>query len=912
MSVWRTLIAAAVLMLLLPVVSLVVSGTGGSAGTQTLTDFLTPYSVSVGEVRDTISAVGRLEANRTVGLAFQTNGRVIEVLVRVGDTVQQGDVLARLDTTNQQIVFDQAMLLYEQAQILVQELRNSPTTAELTAAEAALTGAQGAYAAVTQSVSPEDIQAAELRYQQALQQVETLRQARANMTSDLPGQEYQLAEARIGAATMNAEVARLQLENLRNRNRGPAADAGAGVHLAQLQLQRVQMGARPEQIAVAQAAVERAVVRVTEAQIALNNATLTATMSGIVTRVNAQVGQPADLTGVAVEVSDLSQLWLSANVDEVDIDRVYIGLPAQVRVDALPDETFAAVSQQIALLPVVVNAVVNYPTRFRIESDDTRLRAGMTAEVRMVIDERQNVLIVPNEYITYVADRASVTRLLPNGQTQTVSVVVGLRGDTHAEIISGLRDGDQISNLPAVQTLSSSVITDGGGQSDSLLPVETTSVQQGDLSVTISATGKVGSAQQSVLAFETPAVVRDILVSVGQVVNAGDVLARIDTTDLNAARLNAQAALAEAQANYDSIIAPPREIDIQIAEAEVAAAQASLYAAGLTAPTTFDEQIAALQVQLASNALWQAQLTRDLTGGNSGMWVDGSGNASVIAGINNAQSDIAVSQANYDATLNRNANAGSLASASGRLEQAQVALDNLLRGPTAERRRRAEIDLENARLALQQAEERLRQAELRAPYAGVVAQINLAVGQSATRDRTLMLIDANRYFIDLTINESDIASIQTDQSVEVRLDTARERLLTGRVTTIGSTPIPAGTTASGAPTTSQRVTYNVRVQLDPSDMLVRPGMSATGSVVLDTLTNVLFVPTRFIRTDPNTFESLVTIPGSEPGSYEQIVVILGARNRDFTQITAGVQAGQAIVIPPEIPTAEDSGLALGF
>ncbi len=448
MSAIRTLAVALVLMLLVPVIGAVALNPGGAESQQSLTDVLTPYTVSIGDVRDTISAVGRLEANRTVSLNFQTTGRVTEVQARVGDRIQTGDVLARLDNTNTQLSFEQAMLAYEQAQIAVQELLNSPTTAELTSAEAALAGAQGAYAAVFQSVSPEDITASELRYQQALQQVESLRQVRAYMSGDRPQQDYQLADARVGAANFNAEIARLQLENLRIRNRGPAADAGAGVALARLQLERARLGARPEQLAIAQAAVQRAEVRVTEAQIALNYTTLTAPIDGVVTRIGVQVGQPADLTSTAFEISDLSRLWLSANVDEVDVDRVFIGLPAEVRMDALPGETFDATSQQIALLPVMVNGVVNYPTRFRVESSDERLRAGMTAEVRVVIDERSHVLSIPNEYIAFDGDRATVTVLSPSGELRPTHVVIGLRGDTQIEIISGLREGDQIVSVP--------------------------------------------------------------------------------------------------------------------------------------------------------------------------------------------------------------------------------------------------------------------------------------------------------------------------------------------------------------------------------------------------------------------------------------------------------------------------------
>jgi HlyD family secretion protein len=105
--------------------------------------------------------------------------------------------------------------------------------------------------------------------------------------------------------------------------------------------------------------------------------------------------------------------------------------------------------------------------------------------------------------------------------------------------------------------------------------------------------------------------VKELLVQEGQYVEKDAVLARLDAEDLEMSLRNAQIGLELQQLVYDALVAPPREVDVNVAEAVVDAAQASVNAAFDTRPDAADVEIARLQTDLARNALWQAQLQRD-------------------------------------------------------------------------------------------------------------------------------------------------------------------------------------------------------------------------------------------------------------------------------------------------------------
>ncbi|MCS7071102.1 MAG: hypothetical protein NZM00_06325, partial [Anaerolinea sp.] len=198
------------------------------------------YTVVRGDVDVTVSAVGRVEPSEVIRAAFTGAGRVIDVPVQVGDVVQPGDVLARLDDTLQAIAVSQRQVALELAQLQYERLLAGPDATQLAIAQANVDAARGAVQAAAGAVSSEQIRAAELQYQSAQQALRDAEQARATASGGQPEQYYQLLDARVGQASFNQEIARLQLEALRSG--GSAAQIGvaqARLNQAEAELARL-------------------------------------------------------------------------------------------------------------------------------------------------------------------------------------------------------------------------------------------------------------------------------------------------------------------------------------------------------------------------------------------------------------------------------------------------------------------------------------------------------------------------------------------------------------------------------------------------------------------------------------------------------------------------------------------------
>lgn len=406
------------------------------------------YTVVRGDVDVTVSAVGRVEPSEVIRAAFTGAGRVIDVPVQVGDVVQPGDVLARLDDTLQAIAVSQRQIALELAQLQYERLLAGPDATQLAIAQANVDAARGAVQAAAGAVSSEQIRAAELQYQSAQQALRDAEQARATAPGGQPEQYYQLLDARVGQASFNQEIARLQLEALRSG--GSAAQIGvaqARLNQAEAELARLLAGPTQAEIERAEAQIEQARLELEAAQTALDRTRLTAPIAGVVTRVNVDVGALVAPGVPVVEIADLDPLRLSVQVDEIDVRALTVGMPVQLRFDALPDVRAAGTVEQIALLAENVGGIVNYEVRIRLEETDPRILVGLTADASFVIERVTNALVVPNAFIRIDrrAGTAFVNRIDRSGQLVEIPVTLGLQGRDVSEVVAGLAEGDVIA-----------------------------------------------------------------------------------------------------------------------------------------------------------------------------------------------------------------------------------------------------------------------------------------------------------------------------------------------------------------------------------------------------------------------------------------------------------------------------------
>lgn len=404
-----------------------------------------------------------------------------------------------------------------------------------------------------------------------------------------------------------------------------------------------------------------------------------------------------------------------------------------------------------------------------------------------------------------------------------------------------------------------------------------TIVQSDDLVVTVSGTGSITPAQQASLSFELSAPVKTILVQEGTVVAAGDVLAELDTVDLEAALVDAQIAFEGQQASYNALTATPRDVDIAAAEAALNAALAQAGAAPLGASDS-DLEIARIQAEIARNQLYQQQLQRDLMGG---------GPDNVTTEVKLAEDQVELADITETGVENQPADVAGLSSANAQIVAAQVRLDRLVNGPTELELAIAGTQLEIARQAIDQAELTLSRAVLVAPFDGIVTRLNLVVGEVPPQEATLQMVDLSSYYVDVAVDETDIVNIHVGQLVDLALDALPGTDIRGQVTRVAQTPNRSG----------QLVTYTVRVTLDATQEPIRAGMSATAIIVISELRDVLVLPNRFIRIDRTTQQAYVSV-ANDDGTFMDVPVILGVRNETESQIVSGLVAGQRVVLFP--------------
>jgi macrolide-specific efflux system membrane fusion protein len=146
---------------------------------------------------------------------------------------------------------------------------------------------------------------------------------------------------------------------------------------------------------------------------------------------------------------------------ESDISKVQVGQPATVTLDALAGVQLAAHVSSISPVGTTSSSVVSYDSTLTLDQNDSRVKPGMSASAAVTVGQAEGVNL-PNQAVSGTGSLATVN-VLRDGKTAPQQVVVGLRGDTRTQIISGLNAGDQVVITIALPSLSSTSNTGGAG-----------------------------------------------------------------------------------------------------------------------------------------------------------------------------------------------------------------------------------------------------------------------------------------------------------------------------------------------------------------------------------------------------------------------------------------------------------------
>lgn len=375
-----------------------------------------------------ITASGTVQADE-VRIASETGGRVEEILALVGDRVQAGEAVVRLDTTTYKLQLGLARAAVEVAKADLAAVNAAPLAAEVEAARAqllvaeaerdtALAAWQSAQRAVeqpqeldTQIVEAQsrvalaeqgaELARAQLAQQELLYGVAT---GKGKSAEEKEMAELQLLAAREGLAAAQADqnaaqTLLAQLWALRRSPLGLIAQANAGegtyriaergVAVAQAHLDDVSAGATQEEIAMAEAAVAQVEAELRTLELQIERSTLVCPIDGVVTSRVVQAGELAAPAAAILTVADLASLTLDVYVPENRIGEVQLGQAVQVTVDSYPGASFAGavtrISDQPEFTPRNVATAEErlntfYAVTIRLDNSAGKLRPGMPAD----------------------------------------------------------------------------------------------------------------------------------------------------------------------------------------------------------------------------------------------------------------------------------------------------------------------------------------------------------------------------------------------------------------------------------------------------------------------------------------------------------------------------------------------------
>jgi HlyD family secretion protein len=353
-------------------------------------------TVERGTMVKSVVATGKVEPITKVEIKSKANGIIEALRVDVGHIVNPGDILVELDKEN--------------LSARVREER-----ANLQAAEASLTGAEAALQKnIVEAEGPD---------------VEFSRRAHAR--------SLKLFDQQLMPQS-GLDEAKSALEVAENRQRSAKS---------QLVVARAKVAEAEAKVAQARALVSR-----TEEE--LRNATIRAPIRGMVLTRDVEIGSPVSsilnmgsAATLVMTLGDIQEVFVRGKVDEADIGRVRLEQAARISVETFKEKKFEGKVTQISPIGIEKDNVTTFEVEVSIQNPGNELKANMTANAEIVLEEHPNSLIVPEAAITYDGQRQAFVDLVaadtPEGRRR-VPVKVGVGSGTRTQVLSGVKQGDKV------------------------------------------------------------------------------------------------------------------------------------------------------------------------------------------------------------------------------------------------------------------------------------------------------------------------------------------------------------------------------------------------------------------------------------------------------------------------------------
>jgi HlyD family secretion protein len=378
------------------VVALVVTGVVIASTSGTKIDPSKLAKVEKGDLAKSVVATGKIEPITKVEVKSKASGIVKKLYVDYGDRVKKGQVLAELDREEIQARVDQAR-------------------AQLEASTASLNGTRADLERAKVDAEGPDVPLLKRAYDRA---------------------EGMAKDGVVSASALDDAEKNYKM-SLNKQN----------VSKAQLQVLQAKIGQ-----AQGQMAQDRANLKQLEEQ--LGYTTIESPLDGIVLSRDVEIGDAVSsilvlgsTATLVMTLGDTSEVYVKGKVDESDIGKVYLGQPARIKVESFKDKTFTGKVTKISPMGVEKDNVTTFEVRVSINNPEGVLKAMMTANAEIILEEHKGVLQIPEGSIIYDKDKkASVEVPDPKAKEgkKKIAVNIGISNGAKTELLQGLKEGDQV------------------------------------------------------------------------------------------------------------------------------------------------------------------------------------------------------------------------------------------------------------------------------------------------------------------------------------------------------------------------------------------------------------------------------------------------------------------------------------
>jgi HlyD family secretion protein len=217
---------------------------------------------------------------------------------------------------------------------------------------------------------------------------------------------------------------------------------------------KANLGSAAAAIAKAEAALEQQQAVVSIAEENLRNATIVSPIDGVVLSRDREVGDAVSsilLLGssatLIMTVGDLNEVYVKGKVDESDIGRVYLGEPARIKVESFKDQKFQGHVTKISPMGTEKDNVTTFEVRVSISNEKHILKAQMTANAEIILDEHKGVLAIPEGAVLYNKDRSTAVQIPdPTNEKgfRKMPITVGVSNGAKTEVVKGLSEGQPV------------------------------------------------------------------------------------------------------------------------------------------------------------------------------------------------------------------------------------------------------------------------------------------------------------------------------------------------------------------------------------------------------------------------------------------------------------------------------------